>query len=89
MQKFSLVFAAAIVLLTAVAGRAQVAEKKTLTLEGAEKVIAAAKAEACHWVSVTRIPAALLHAGAQRSVVIQLASRMASDIAQSTEFAIK
>src|SRR3954465_15836790 len=46
MRKFSLIYAIAILLLAAVAGRAQVAEKKTLTLDGAEKVIAAAKTEA-------------------------------------------
>jgi uncharacterized protein GlcG (DUF336 family) len=46
MRKFSAIYAIAILVLAAVAGRAQVTEKKTLTLEGAEKVIAAAKAEA-------------------------------------------
>lgn len=46
MRKFSVIYAIAILVLAAVAGRAQVTEKKTLTLEGAEKVIAAAKAEA-------------------------------------------
>src|SRR5690348_13222090 len=45
MRRFSLIFGVAILLLAAIAGRAQVAEKKTLTLDGAEKVIAAAKAE--------------------------------------------
>lgn len=46
MRKFVLIFGASILVLAAVAGKAQVVEKKTLTLEGAEKVIAAAKAEA-------------------------------------------
>jgi uncharacterized protein GlcG (DUF336 family)/mannose-6-phosphate isomerase-like protein (cupin superfamily) len=46
MRKFSLLFGAAVLLLFAITGRAQVAGKKTLTLDGAEKVIAAAKAEA-------------------------------------------
>jgi glc operon protein GlcG len=46
MRKFSLIYAIAILLLAAMVGRAQVTEKKTLTLDGAEKVIAAAKAEA-------------------------------------------
>jgi len=46
MRKFSVIYAIAILVLAAIAGRAQVTEKKTLTLEGAEKVIAAAKAEA-------------------------------------------
>jgi len=46
MRKFSVIYVIAILVLAAVAGRAQVTEKKTLTLEGAEKVIAAAKAEA-------------------------------------------
>ena len=46
MRRFALISGAAIALLVAVAGRAQFAEKKTLTLDGAEKVIAAAKAEA-------------------------------------------
>jgi len=46
MRKFSIIFAAAIMALAAMAGRAQVAEKKTLTLDGAEKVITAARAEA-------------------------------------------
>ncbi|MGE5323591.1 MAG: bifunctional GlcG/HbpS family heme-binding protein/cupin domain-containing protein [Actinomycetota bacterium] len=46
MHRFSIIFAAAIMVLAAVAGRAQVADKKTLTLDGAEKVIAAAKAAA-------------------------------------------
>ena len=46
MRRFSLIFGVAVLLLAALAGRAQVAEKKTLTLDGAEKVIAAAKAEA-------------------------------------------
>lgn len=46
MRKFSVIYAIAILILAAVAGRAQVREKKTLTLDGAEKVIAAAKAEA-------------------------------------------
>lgn len=46
MRRFALISGAAIVLLVAIAGHAQFAEKKTLTLDGAEKVIAAAKAEA-------------------------------------------
>ena len=46
MRKFSMIYAIAILVLAAIAGRAQVTEKKTLTLDGAEKVIAAAKAEA-------------------------------------------
>jgi glc operon protein GlcG len=46
MRKFYLLFGVALVVLAAVAGRAQVAKKKTLTLDGAERVIAAAKAEA-------------------------------------------
>lgn len=46
MRRFASISGAAIVLLAAIAGRAQFAEKKTLTLDGAEKVIAAAKAEA-------------------------------------------
>jgi len=46
MRRFSLIFGVAVLLLAAIAGRAQVAEKKTLTLDGAEKVIAAAKVEA-------------------------------------------
>lgn len=46
MRKFYLLFGVALVVLAAVAGRAQVAGKKTLTLDGAERVIAAAKAEA-------------------------------------------
>jgi uncharacterized protein GlcG (DUF336 family)/quercetin dioxygenase-like cupin family protein len=46
MRRFALLFDTAILLLATIAGRAQVAEKRTLTLEGAEKVIAAAKAEA-------------------------------------------
>jgi glc operon protein GlcG len=46
MRRFALISGAAAVLLVAMAGRAQFAEKKTLTLDGAEKVIAAAKAEA-------------------------------------------
>jgi glc operon protein GlcG len=46
MRKFSVIYVIAILVLAAVAGRAQVTEKKTLTLDGAEKVIAAAKAEA-------------------------------------------
>jgi uncharacterized protein GlcG (DUF336 family)/mannose-6-phosphate isomerase-like protein (cupin superfamily) len=46
MRRFLLIFGAALVLLATVAGRAQTAEKKTLTLEGAEKVIVAAKAQA-------------------------------------------
>jgi glc operon protein GlcG len=46
MRKFSVIYVIAILVLAAVAGRAQVTGKKTLTLEGAEKVIAAAKAEA-------------------------------------------
>jgi len=46
MRRFASISGAAMVLLVAIAGRAQFAEKKTLTLDGAEKVIAAAKAEA-------------------------------------------
>src|SRR5215469_7545198 len=46
MRRFALISGAAVVLLVAIAGHAQFAEKKTLTLDGAEKVIAAAKAEA-------------------------------------------
>jgi uncharacterized protein GlcG (DUF336 family)/mannose-6-phosphate isomerase-like protein (cupin superfamily) len=46
MRRFVLMFGAALMALAAIAGRAQTAEKKTLTLEGAEKVIAAAKAQA-------------------------------------------
>jgi glc operon protein GlcG len=46
MRRFILMFGATLIVLAAIAGRAQTAEKKTLTLEGAEKVIAAAKAQA-------------------------------------------
>ena len=46
MSKLILRLGSAIMALSALAGWAQVADKKTLTLEGAEKVIAAAKAEA-------------------------------------------
>lgn len=46
MRRFALILGAVIVLFAAIAAPAQFAEKKTLTLDGAEKVIAAAKAEA-------------------------------------------
>ncbi|HET7873859.1 MAG TPA: heme-binding protein [Terriglobales bacterium] len=46
MRRFALMFGGALLALAAIAGRAQTAEKKTLTLDGAERVIAAAKTKA-------------------------------------------
>jgi lactoylglutathione lyase len=57
MRRFALMFGAAVLALAAIAGRAQTAEKKTLTLDRAERVIAAACADirlhaACRWSRV-------------------------------------